>query len=229
FLDSTGRVESYGILLKKDEGFDYLVPPKLLEQSLERLNRFLISEEVEFKTEEKDVVFVMGPEANDYRDPFAFQGILFDELTYLQFIPSKAPKIPSDVWNLWRGLTGYPSFDGSDYQHTIINNLRLYDLSVSQKGCYPGQETVSKIATRRGAAYGAVLLEVDHELSLGDVLNFERKIGTSKGCYQWQDKFYLAVDILRDFRVENLKLKIAAQGKEVEGVVKYYPLLPGGR
>lgn len=229
FLDSTGRVESYGILTKKDEGFDYFVPSRLLEQTLERLNRFLISEDVEFKTEEKELIFVLGPAANDYRDPFAFEGTLFDEFTYLQFSPSSSPEIPKDVWELWRNLTGYPSFDGSDYQHTLINNLRLYDLSVSQKGCYPGQETVSKIATRRGAAYGAVLLEVSRELSLGDVLNFERKIGTAKGCYQWGDKFYLAIDILRDFRVENLKLKIVVNGEEVEGIVKYFPLLSGNR
>ena len=198
---------------------------------MERLNKFLISEDVEFTvTENKLVTFILGPSANDDRDPFAFEGLLFDELTYLQFDKSStAPLIPKEDVELWRGLTGYPSFDGSDYAFTLINNIRLYDLSVVQKGCYPGQETVSKIATRRGAAYGAVLLEVNQEMGLWDVLNFERKIGTAKGSYKWEDHYYLAVDILRDFRVENLKIKFILNGKEAEGIVRYFPLIHGDR
>src|SRR5690606_24414851 len=41
-LDPQGRVECYGWLLNRQGEFSYLVPTELLEQSILRLNKFLI-------------------------------------------------------------------------------------------------------------------------------------------------------------------------------------------
>jgi folate-binding protein YgfZ len=229
FLDPQGRVETYGWLTKANKVFHFFVPTPLVVRSLDRLNKFLVSEDVTISgPEEKKIYFALGPDLN-VSEFTEWRGIIFDEKASLSF--SRKNEVPlvqeSDV-EKWRALTGWPSFDGSDFSNEIINNLRLFDLSVSQsKGCYPGQETVSKIHTRRGAAYAPVLLESDVPVPSGELTKFEKKIGTSSGTHEWNGKFYSAVSLLRDFRVEKMKINFTIGGKEFEALVRYYPLLSG--
>lgn len=226
FLDPQGRLETYGWLTRHSNEYTYYVPVALKDKTIERLNRFLISEDVTIADpEERTITFLLGPDARTD----AIQGILFDEKSYFLKTPlSGIAVIPSEEVELWRALTGWPSFDASDFSHELFNNLRLFDLSlVPNKGCYPGQETVSKIATRRGAAFSPVLLESDKKGSPGDVLIFEKKAGNASGCYEFQGKYYFTVSLLRDFRVENMKLQFTLNNESYEGIVKYYPFLKG--
>lgn len=225
FLDPQGRVECYGWLLKQFSSFSFLVPEALTEKSLERLNRFLISEDVNIsEPQRKEVFFLVGPEVQSS----ALVGVLFEERAYLQFEKADLPVVPLDTVELWRGLTGWPKFDGSDFSHEILNNLRLFDLTLVQnKGCYPGQETVSKIATRRGAAYSPVLVEMSEPSESGEIYSFDKKIGTAGSSYFWDGKYYLAASLLRDFRVEKMKVHFTINSKEYDGVIKYYPLISG--
>jgi tetratricopeptide (TPR) repeat protein len=232
FLDPQGRVEFYGWLLFKDKNYTLLTPPILSDRALTRLNKYLISEDV---TIDGPVLtsfyFLLGPEASTYADTSALEGILFDEPCYLQKTNSDQVKIVSeDEKVIWQALSGWPALDGSDCEFTLINNLRLFDLSLIQnKGCYPGQETVSKIATRRGAAYSPVLVEVSKKASAGDLYVFDKKIGNCSGCYEWGEKFYLTTSLLRDFRVEKMKLHFILNESEYEGKVCYFPLLSGNK
>lgn len=225
FLDPQGRVESYGWLLKDGADYLYLTPELLKEQTLERLNRYLISEDVEILGPHvENWTFYLGPKA--INDPNYFEGLLFDERAYLSSQEIDAPEINQNDQHHWRLLTGWPSFDGSDYSKEIINNLRLFDLSVIQnKGCYPGQETVSKIATRRGAAYAPVLIEVPQKLDQAEISQFDRKIGTILESVEWDGKFYSPAQLLRDFRVEGMKLQFNLSS----GIVRYYPLISGNQ
>nr|MBA2404408.1 tetratricopeptide repeat protein [Bdellovibrionales bacterium] len=143
-------------------------------------------------------------------------------------VKTEIPTLSSSEVDLWRSLNGWPEFSGQDFVPEIINNLRLYDLSVSQnKGCYPGQETVSKIATRRGAAYSPVLLETDTMQSTGAIFIFDKKIGEIESCHEWDGVFYSSAKLLRDFRVAGMKITFLKDGKETSSNVRYYPLLPG--
>jgi tetratricopeptide (TPR) repeat protein len=224
FLDPQGRVECYGWLVQEEAKFRYLVPTSLIENTLARLNRFLISEDVYLSEAiNKKFHIQIGPESSG-----KISGEFFGEKSFLETSPSTLAVIPSSEVELWRGLTGWPSFDGSDYSHEILNNLRLFDLSLVQnKGCYPGQETVSKIATRRGAAYSPVLIEMAKDASPGEITSFDKKIGTAVACYNWEGKNYLSANLLRDFRVEKMKIHFLLNGNEYDGLVRYFPLLPG--
>lgn len=228
FLDPHGRVESYGWLLFTKNQYSYLVPQTLVDKSIVRLNKFLISEDVTISDPvPKACTFVLGPLAN-VTGP---KGILFDEETFLFSAPVDGlDVIPEEDVELWRGLTGWPRFDGSDFTNELLNNLRLYDLTlVPNKGCYPGQETVAKIATRRGAAYSPVLLELSEPAKTGELISFGKKIGTAFACYKWDRKHYLSSSLLRDFRVENMKVHFSSDGKEHDGLVRYLPLIQGNR
>lgn len=230
FLDPQGRVETYGWLLNIQNKFCFLVPHLLIERTIARLNRFLISEDV-YLSDPKDTqyTFLIGPEAQKSAASDALKGLLFEEEVYLQKSSSDLPVISMEDIELWRGLTGWPSFDGSDFSHEILNNLRLFDLTLVQnKGCYPGQETVSKIATRRGAAYSPVLIEMSVcPENFGEITSFDKKIGTASACYSWHSKYFLACSLLRDFRVEKMNLCFSINGKTFEGIVRYYPLISG--
>ncbi len=223
FLDPQGKVETYGWLLQKSDHFLYLVPKLLKEKSLARLNRFLVSEDVEIEDNGlKNWSFILGEQD---------RGLIFDEPAMLAELPSEQIEIiPAPERELWRKVNGWPSFDGSDFTNELVNNLRLFDLAVvMNKGCYPGQETVSKIATHRGAAYSPVLIESDSAIEPG-ILNLEgNRIGTAVESLSWDGKYYTVTNLLRDFRVERMKLNFESNGKPHQGIVRYYPLLPGNK
>jgi tetratricopeptide (TPR) repeat protein len=229
FLDPQGRVESYGWLVRWEDYFSYLVPPKLLDKTIDRLNRFLISEDVSISDGlEAPFVFLVGPEGSALAKN-SKSGVLFGEPAYLvhEFVPG-VPVVSESELKTWRGLTGWPSFSGEDYKFELLTNQRLFDLSLSpNKGCYPGQETVSKIATRRGAAYSPVLLELTTPSTSGEMISFDKKIGTAHLCHQWNGVYYLETDLLRDFRVEGMKIHFSIHDQDYEGIVRYYPLLSG--
>jgi tetratricopeptide (TPR) repeat protein len=232
FLDPQGRVEFYGQLLHQGSYYQLLIPSRLREVALERLNRFLISEDVEFSDEGiEEWQLLVGPESEKFAADESFAGEVFYEKAYIQKpVKVNIPVLSQEEVLLWEGLSGWPSLSGENFEKKILNNTRLYDLSLSaKKGCYPGQETVSKIATHRGAAFNSVLLEINHPVMSGTLKIFDKKIGEAYQVYLWQDKYYLAADLLRDFRVENLKLTFELNDEEIQGVVKYYPLLPSSQ
>lgn len=227
FLDPQGRVETYGWLLKEDDHYFFVVPQALELATYERLNRFLISEDVTVSEASQQVwTFIIGVHAHKQT---GFKGTLFaDTATMVKSSPEEIPVISSIDVETWRGLTGWPSFTATDFEKELINNSRLFDLSVSSsKGCYPGQETVSKIATRRGAAYSPVLLECSKMMSPGPVSNFDKKIGTAFACYEWLGKYYLSATLLRDFRVLGLKVSVQINDVQETMTVRYLPLIQG--
>lgn len=219
FLDPQGRVETYGWLLKRNDHYVYLVPDLLGEKSRKRLHKFLVSEDVEIEESgSAEWFFVLN----------GGHGTIFDEPATLSKNSSSDPVIPREDVELWRQLNGWPSFDGADFSHELVTNLRLFDLAVTMnKGCYPGQETVSKIATRRGAAYSPVLVETSSPVPAGEILLKGNKIGTASSSLSWNEKYFTPVNLLRDFRVEGMKLSFESGETVFSGIVRYYPLLPG--
>lgn len=230
FLDPQGRAEFYCWALKTRSEVLLLIPVLLKEQAQVRLEKFLISEDVTIEPSGiQNWTFILGPKSLGHALPGFFRGTLFEETAMLGLnLDNQVPTLSSSEIELWRSLNGWPDFSGQNFTPEIINNLRLFDLTVSQnKGCYPGQETVSKIATRRGAAYSPVLLETTQTQTPGPIYIFDKKIGDIESCHQWNGLFYSSAKLLRDFRVSGMKIKFSKDGAEIESIVRYYPLLPG--
>jgi folate-binding Fe-S cluster repair protein YgfZ/Flp pilus assembly protein TadD len=231
FLDPHGKIEFYAWALKKASEVQLLVPLLLKDAALTRLEKFLISEDVNIETQGVQTWWaVLGPIVAKLDRAGGFTGILLEESALLiqTLATNELPQIKNEEMDQWITLNGWPSFDGSDFSGELINNLRLYDLSVSEnKGCYPGQETVSKIATRRGAAYSPVLLKTTEAQTPGVIYIFDKKIGEIEKSYFWEGFYYSSTKLMRDFRVSNMSLKFLKDNQEHEAVVKYYPLLSG--
>lgn len=231
FLDSQGRIDCYGWILKQKDSFLFLTPTILEHASFERLNKYLVSEDVTIEPFEiQDWVIILGAKSASYKNESSFMGEIFGEKAFL--IKGEPivniPILNNEEIDLWMCLTGSPSFDGHEFKRDLINNLRLYDLSVSlNKGCYPGQETVSKIATRRGAAYAPVLIELKERINSGSVINFDKKIGEIESVHEWQGRYYALASLLRDFRVDKMNLSFSIQEKNYIGIIRYLPLISG--
>jgi len=230
FLDTQGRIEFYCWAVRLESYVLLLTPILLKEIAHIRLEKFLISEDV--TVEEKgiqDWIFLVGPKSLEYSYSETYSGTLFEESAILgKSIAANVPILNSSEIDLWRSLNGWPDFAGKGFVPEIINNLRLFELSVSQnKGCYPGQETVSKIATRRGAGFSPVLLETIELQNPGPIFVFDKKIGEIESCHEWNGQYYSSAKLLRDFRVSEMKIKFINNGTNVEAVVTYYPLLSG--
>lgn len=228
FLDPQGRIEFYCWCLRYSKSFILLIPRLQKQKAVERINKFLVSEDVEInELGLQNWSVALGPATTHL---MGLRGTFFEEDALLQqeanFI--NLPVIPEGVIEQWRNLNGWPDLTGAGFNSELINNLRLFDLSVSDnKGCYPGQETVSKIATRRGAAFSPVLIEIVHPASAGILTSHDKKIGEAKASYEWKGKHYLSASMLRDFRVDGLKINFSLNGINEVGHIRYFPLLPG--
>jgi folate-binding protein YgfZ len=231
FTDIRGQIETYGWLLKFSTHYLYLVPELLKDISEERLNRYLISEDVTIGAPVwEDWNFILGTRAPEYKTENSLSGEMFGDSAILLFNESlsEVPVIEEESVDLWRDLSGWPSLKGDDFKKELITNSELFDLAVSMnKGCYPGQETVSKITTRRGAAYAPVLIKVSQNPGVGELINFDKKIGEVSKVVKWKGEIYLSAKLLRDFRVQGLQVSFTLNGIALQGTVFYYPLIQG--
>lgn len=232
FLDPQGRMECYGWLLKDLATYYFLSPLNIFDQTVSRLEKFLISEDVEIQNRGiQSWTFLIGPQSFSEKNDESFQGLCFEEQAYLsRHKINSVPEIAQGERELWRKLNGWPSFEGEDFKHEFINNHRLYDLSLSlKKGCYPGQETVSKIANGRGAALSPVLIKTSSPQQAGDLWLMDKKVGEVSECLEWNGSYYLAARLLRDFRVLDMQINLVLNQRNVSGTVQYYPLLSGSQ
>jgi hypothetical protein len=133
FLDPQGRVEFYAWLMNLETHFKLLIPSLLIERSIGRLNKFLISEDVMISDPlEKDYFFIIGPDAYSFADK-GCKGVLFEESCFILATQNPDLKsIPTEDIEKWRGLTGWPGFDGSDYKFEILNNLNETTTTTAQ-------------------------------------------------------------------------------------------------
>lgn len=233
FTDIHGKAESYGWLVNLGREYLYLVPEFLKDISQERLNRYLISEDVTVHEPIWDNwTVIIGSEAYAHWSESTFKGEMFADTALIvrDEVQNGVSFIEEEAVDLWQSLSGWPSLDGKNFKSELITNSELFDLSVSMnKGCYPGQETVSKITTRRGAAQAPVLIKVPHATGPGEIVNFDKKIGEAFKVLEWKGEFYLASKLLRDFRVQGLKVPFTLNGEALQGTVFYYPLVTGSR
>lgn len=218
-LSNKGIVEAIFILLKTQSGYHVIVEENQLAKTLERLNQFLISEDVEVSVDNNTIYYFYLGE----RNLEGHKGVFLGELGVLSTNKLDLPDI--EDLKLFKILSGYPVFSEDFIKPTLMNNSCLtYYAYDPKKGCFPGNETVSKIESRKGAGFKDSLLIFDNGTSfdIGEKLSIHnKKIGTVKDSIIIDDRTYVVVDLLREYRVEGKKIRID-EGKE--GIVHSLPL-----
>tara|TARA_Y100000780_G_scaffold227170_1_gene242572 strand:- start:36198 stop:37745 length:1548 start_codon:yes stop_codon:yes gene_type:complete len=220
-LDLSAKIVGFFELLKTDENEFYIVTHvDIADAIVERLEKYLIAEDVEIEQINQSAYGIIGTRQEQAK---GWSGIYAGEKVVLNFGESDIPLINQESFHTLKVLTGYPVWGETIHESELINNTTLIDLAYNKdKGCFLGQETVSKIETRRGAAFKPVVIELNDKININskDILKIE---GKKVGKVQSQADSYLLASLNRESRIEGLKVSFDSPF-EFEGVVKNLPI-----
>lgn len=217
-LDVSGKIETYFITIKKeDSSFYLLIPTFIYDESLLRIQKFHITEDVNFNSVDLKLYMNFFTEKKDF---MAKLGTYDIEIS----TEPKSELIIDDEQILT--FLGLPIFNKTIKLGEIFNNTLLSNIAIDfNKGCFIGQETVSKIHTRRGAAKAPVFLKTNADLELNTkVKSFSTAIGeVLHEISVNESKFYLCL-LNRENRVNNKEIFIDLCDDQTKATIKTLPL-----
>lgn len=220
-LDISGRYIAHFILIKvNDHLFELVLSRDLSEATLERLDKYLISEDVTISFDNRKKYFaLLGMLPTTLK---GYSGRLYNENCLLVTKkPTDSIEIKKEDLNVLRFASGEPDYAIEIRSGDLITNSFLSEICISgNKGCYPGQETVSKIINNKGASLFPVCLVGQEKLPLGDLKVDNKKIGEVKNTITIAGLNYYYTLINRENRVEGKNIEIDSNNFQV----KYFPL-----
>lgn len=238
-LDRSGRLQAFFFLHKRADSIELLVPEVIVDSCIERLDDHIIADDVNvIRREAGPMRLALGPAAvaeafDEDRFPvfgWGTRGFVTwnrDELPW--------PDLDPDELETLRALGGPPLWGCEVRADQLINETVLLEAAVSfDKGCYLGQETVAKVASRRGAVRGPVVLELADPGADGDTLvgsNFgvgERpRAGEVLSSARLRDKVWLSASLHRELRVVGREISCVFDNQmAISAVIHDAPLLP---
>jgi len=210
-LDLSAKIIGFFELLKVNQGQFYIVVHvDIAKAVVERLEKYLIAEDVEITDVSKSVYGIIGTQSVK-KATSGWRGIYAEEEVVLNFGDSQLPEVSSEQLHRLKVTSGYPVWNETIFDLELFNNTRLVDLAYDKdKGCFLGQETVAKIETRRGAAFKPVLLETDLSIESKETLTVDgKKIGKTLTSTEG----YILASLNRESRIEALGLDIDSPSK----------------
>jgi folate-binding Fe-S cluster repair protein YgfZ/Flp pilus assembly protein TadD len=197
-LNRSGQVQSFFYLLKKtDSEFIILVQSELCASLLEDLNKYIIMDDVIIeKGKHGSISLLISNETSEgFRGKYARLNAFF---TFDEFA---GDSLTEDELNTISDLGGEPLWDRTIRDGQLVTDTFAMLNSVSlSKGCYLGQETVSKIESRRGGNYFPVALTGDNVS--GELRISKSRVGEVVGTSEYKNTNYTIASLKRDFRVE---------------------------
>ncbi len=229
-------------LHKGKEVFHMLVPTHCMGSTMDDLAGKIIADDVHLATVDTGpMTLILGPAAVDAakRLPNG-SGMPIEAYGSIGYVQWDGPdhqwqEISAEELEARRVLSGLPKWGVEASSGMLINETTLIESAVSfHKGCYLGQETVAKVASRRGAAFAPMLLAIesggdDLASRVGETFSVgERKrAGTVRSCARWDDGLYLQLSLWRDLRVAGQRIEIEfADAALLCGRLLSPPLLP---
>jgi folate-binding protein YgfZ len=222
-LSRTGKLQSFFFIAKFVDCLYLLCPSQLTSVIVNDFQKYIIMDDVFLEKESKEIwlrfnsSFVNSSLLEFFFD-FNFYGL------NARFTTVRDPELPlTDELELekLRVLNGWPKWNEDVNESNFINESFLNEIAISyKKGCFLGQETVSKIENNRGAAYYPMLLEIDCADDLTLFLNKDFYISTpdgerKAGILNYQIDRKIQVQLFRDFRVIGSMLKLKFNDKEL--------------
>lgn len=229
-LDINGRLLCYFWVLKKSSDSLFLVfeTEELARIAFERLDKFHIAEEVELSViEEKSLEIIFDPQEKMQSEK-GYQGNYFEEPCSFLLKEKSEKKDSAQLLNQLKLLRGV-DLNLHSHLNKLLTDTIFFDLACDlKKGCFLGQETIGKIASRRGAAFYPVALETDDlfEISQDKILVDTKKVGTLLDIFSFGQKKMVLASLIREFRVEGFSFK-TDNGSQF--TVRNYPLLKYSR
>lgn len=223
-LDISGKIVSSFILCRISQlEFNIVISEAYARDTLERLEKYHISEEFELELVSIPSYLKTHSSEDGVRGTYFFDNDVIVSTNDFQNISS------SEDFNTLKTLSGVPELGREVQVGVLINNTRLDELSVDyEKGCFPGQETVSKINTRRGAAFKPVLAVISKlvDLNAGEkIIKNGKKIGETISSTQVDGQTFLNLNLLRELRIDKSALEFEVSGMKINCNIHYFPYL----
>jgi folate-binding protein YgfZ len=222
-VDPKGRLVCSFLLLKESEDCFYLSFDKAYETNLlDRLNLFLISEDVEFKKTNLNLSVGLN-----LIDDTLYRGSLFGGIECsISFKELELAQIDKDELKILRFCSGKSLMGLHLYPGELITNTFLSRYAIDyNKGCYPGQETISKVHNNKGASLFPVALVGVAKILSENISSFDKKIGSVREILKIGDNFYHYSLMNRENQVEGKQI-------EIEGntfLVQNFPLIDNSK
>lgn len=216
FIERTGKVVCHFLASLQNDEISIWVHPWALEALLDRFDKFVISEDVQWIQSLKENIYLAF---NHYSSHLGPRGQWAGVDVSLGETPFTTPFISSVDFKQWCKWQGVPELSDETLKGEVINQTHLLNHAVNfKKGCFPGQEAVAKINNLKGAAWAPVLFFKKTSKDFPDELKVDDKVvaqidrGSVEG--DWAQG-----RALRDVRVQHLVL-------EQHFVVSLYPRWP---
>ncbi len=228
-LDRSGRVKSFFILCcLDDDNFITIGKSELIESLSVDLEKYIIMDDVEIHTHDKEYQINFSLQQNLIK---AEKNIFFGKWAgmpaYISQINANKGlrQIDETTYRKMVVLRAIPELGVNVEIDQLVTDTVLNLNAVShQKGCYLGQETVSKIETRRGGAHFPIVIEVSKDIDLpevGEAIHSNgEKVGKLLERVTLDNKSYILISAVRKFRVDKMNIKINSE----VGVVHYLPV-----
>jgi folate-binding protein YgfZ len=218
-VDEKGRLVSSFFVCKESSNAFYIIVKKYIESELlARLNKFLISEDVEFETTAPSIFIEIN---NFISNENEFLGNYCSLPSKIVFNIPSSNELDLASHELLKLSSGFVEMGLHAKSGELITNTYLTESAIDfNKGCYPGQETVSKIVNNRGAAYYPVALIGNKEIQDIDVISGDKKIGNIVEKIEVEGEFLHYALLNRENRIEGKKLNIEG----TQYLVKNFPL-----
>ncbi len=222
-LNIQGKIEAVFYVGKIQDEYFLILESEQKQSLLDRLNKYLIMEDVVFEELAEQVSILTGLKgivwAKEYNMSQSFIAPFCNDMVSFSFsseVNDYFEKIDEKLLDRWKFLTQWNL--GSDLVGKLINDTRLNEWAISySKGCFLGQEVVAKIQNNRGSSYYPAFYissQKSEDYSLENRKVF--KVIDSKTI---NNLVYHSVELFRDYRVDKKEI---SNGQVLLG----YPLKP---
>lgn len=195
-LDRSGKAKAFFYLYKKQDIIYIIVDSSLKTDLIEDLDKFIIMDDISFEEIREKVVL------NFHHQGKSFFGSLPCDLS---FDSEVGDELYDNDFKMISLLGGEPIWGKTILSDQLVTDtVAMLDCVSLSKGCFLGQETVSKIESRRGGAYFPVVLEKLNQESL------EQNSLNLNG-----DRIAKYIDSYGDYDVVFLKREYRVVGKEL--------------
>jgi folate-binding Fe-S cluster repair protein YgfZ/Tfp pilus assembly protein PilF len=226
FLNRQGRIESFFILrCVSENNFQIWLSPDLLENTMKRMDSFIVADDVELKAiPTKKYQIVGGLEKLEVMTGISF--LYFQENALLienNVDTHHIPELSDLEKNCLFFERGFFSISPNKEQISLFNETILSEIAWNHdKGCFLGQEVVQKIYSRRGAAHFPYKLIVDQKVAndqTTQVTIFDKNL-TLFGQLHFAEITKLYVLLPREMQVAGLELEVLINQQKVSAKVE---------
>lgn len=213
-LNLRGKVTAILHLCKLDQTtVEAYIAKSVAKQLKEEFEKYIIMEDVNIELEEAPIFIEEGFDVILQNKPIYF----FNGIPSVISKPEQKIEQPTSS----RLFYGIPQIDEELSSNKFLNESFLNEIAIDyKKGCFYGQETVSKINSGRGGATYSCLLEIDKPLPIKEETAFTingEKAGTIIKSFSFDNNSFYYCYLKRRYRINKTNLEISI-GNELQNV-----------